>query len=227
MRGGIALNPSLAGSVGCDGQGNCDIEQALIGPAGVPSVFFQPYQGYTSIAGKQNTGVLNYNSMQASLRHDTERGLTYQVPYTWSHNIDDSTNTYFSTGVGDNFDLSRWRATSDLNRTQVLQLSYVYELPFARYAGNALLRQSLGGWRISGISSFYTGQSVDFGCSLTDPVTGNAYSTGIGGGVRCNSLNPVRIKKGIYDDPTYGSTPHVGRSQRDRPDYHRSVAVRR
>jgi hypothetical protein len=207
MGGGTAHIPSLAGSVGCDNQGNCDIERALIGPAGVPSVFFQPYQGYTSIAGKQNTAVSNYNSMQASLRHDTEHGLTYQVAYTWAHSIDDSTSTYFSTGVDDNFDLSRWKATSDLNRTQVLQLSYVYELPFVKHAENAVLWQALGGWRISGISSFYTGEPVDFGCSLTDPLSGNAYATGIGGGVRCNSLGPVKIKKGIYNDPTYGPTP--------------------
>ena len=207
MGGGTATIPSLAGSVGCDAQGKCDIEQALIGPAGVPNVFFAPYQGYSSIVSKQNTAVSSYNSLQASLRHDTERGLTYEVAYTWAHAIDDSTSTYFSTGVDDNFNLSRWKATSDLNRAQVLQLSYVYELPFFKHASNAVARQALGGWRLSGISSFYTGEPVDFGCGLTDPATGNAYATGIGGGARCNSLGPVKIKKGVYNDPTYGPTP--------------------
>jgi hypothetical protein len=205
--GGTVTIPSLAGQVGCSDTGVCSIEDALIGPAGVPSVFFVPYQGYGTITGKQNSAVSHYDSLQASLRHDAGYGLTYQVAYTWAHAIDDSTSTYFSTGVDDNYDLSRWRATSDLNRAQVLELNFVYDLPFATHASNGLVRQSLGGWKVSGITSFFSGEPVDFGCGLTDPATGNAYASGIGGGVRCNSLGPVKIHKGVIDDPTYGPTP--------------------
>ncbi|HMD83866.1 MAG TPA: carboxypeptidase-like regulatory domain-containing protein [Terriglobia bacterium] len=206
MGGGTAAVPSLAGTVGCDAQGNCDVEASLIGPGGNPGVFFAPYQGYTGITGKQNTAISHYDSLQISWRHDVGHGLTFEAAYTWAHSIDNSTSTYFSTGVDDNFNLSRWKATSDLNRAQVLEMSYVYELPFFKQA-SGVKRQALGGWTISGISSFYTGEPVDFGCGLTDPVSGLGYSTGIGGGTRCNSLGPVKIKKGIYDDPTYGPTP--------------------
>jgi hypothetical protein len=207
MGGGTVNIPSLANTVGCDANGNCDIESSLIGPGGNPGVFFTPYQGYSGITGKQNTAVSNYSSLQLSWRHDVGHGLTFEAAYTWAHSIDNSTSTYFSTGVDDNFDLSRWKATSDLNRAQVVEMSYIYELPFFKHASRALTRQSLGGWTISGISSFYTGEPTDFGCGLTDPVSGLGYATGIGGGVRCNSLGPVRINKGVYDDPTYGPTP--------------------
>jgi hypothetical protein len=207
MGGGTVNIPSLANTAGCDANGNCNIEDSLIGPGGNPGVFFVPYRGFNGITGKQNTAVSNYNSLQISMRHDVGHGLTFEAAYTWAHAIDDSTSTYFSTGVDDNFDLSRWRATSDLNRAQVVEMSYVYELPFFQKASRGVTRQALGGWTISGISSFYTGEPVDFGCGLADPVTGLGYATGIGGGVRCNSLGPVKIKKGVYDDPTYGPTP--------------------
>ena len=207
LGGGTVNIPSLANTVGCDAQGNCDIEDSLIGPGGNSSVFFVPYRGYGWMTGKQNTAVSSYNSLQVSWRHDVGHGLTFQAAYTWAHSIDNSTSTYFSTGVDDNLDLSRWKATSDLNRAQVVEMSYVYELPFFKHSSSGVTRQALGGWTISGISSFYTGEPVDFGCGLTDPVSGLGYATGIGGGVTCNSLGPVKIKKGVYDDPTYGPTP--------------------
>jgi hypothetical protein len=207
LGGGTVNIPSLANTVGCDAQGNCDIEDSLIGPGGNSSVFFVPYRGYGWMTGKQNSAVSNYSSLQVSWRHDVGHGLTFQAAYTWAHAIDDSTSTYFATGVDDNTDLSRWRATSDLNRAQVVEMSYVYELPFFKHSSSAVARQGLGGWTISGISSFYTGEPMSFGCGLTDPVSGLGYSTGVGGGVMCNSLGPVKIKKGVYDDPTYGPTP--------------------
>jgi hypothetical protein len=204
---GTATIPSLAGSVGCNAQGTCDIEDALIGPGGPPSVFFQPYRIFTGITGKQNTAVSNYNSLQISLRHDVGKGLSIQAAYTWAHSIDNSTSTYFSTYVDDYNDLSRWKSTSDLNRAQVVEMSYIYELPFFKHASRALVRQGLGGWTFSGISSFYTGEPTSFGCGLEDPVSKLDYATGIGTGVMCNSLGPVKIKKWVYDDPTYGPTP--------------------
>ena len=207
LNGGSVNIPSLTNTVGCDAQGNCDIEASLIGPGGNPGVFFAPYQGYTGITGKQNTAVSHYNSLQVSWRHDVGHGLTFQAAYTWAHAIDDSSTTYFSTGVDDNFDLSRWKATSALNRAQVVEMSYVYELPFFKHSSSRVTRQALAGWTISGISSFYSGEPVDFGCGLTDPVSGLGYASGIGGGVRCNSLGPVKVNKGVYDDPTYGPTP--------------------
>jgi hypothetical protein len=207
LGGGTMNVPSLANTVGCDAQGNCDIEATLIGPGGNSTVFFVPYRAFGWMTGKQNTAVSSYNSLQLSWRHDVGHGLTFQAAYTWAHAIDNSTSTYFATGVDDNTDLSRWKATSDLNRAQVLEMSYIYELPFFKHSKSAVNRQALGGWKISGISSFYTGEPTSFGCGITDPATGLGYATGVGGGVMCNSLGPVKIHKWVYDDPVYGPTP--------------------
>ena len=186
LGGGTANVPSLAGSVGCDDNGSCDIESTLIGPGGNSTVFFVPYRGYGWMTGKQNTAVSNYNALQISMRHDVGHGLTFQAAYTWAHAIDNSTSTYFATGIDDNTDLSRWKATSDLNRSQVVEMSFIYEMPFFKHASSAVTRQAFSGWTVSGIPSFYTGEPVGFiTCGITDPVSGLGYATGAGGGVRC------------------------------------------
>jgi hypothetical protein len=199
-----AANSSLnaPGDVGqplCDASGNCHVATTMIFQE-EPSIFFVPYRGYNGITEKQNTAVSSYSALQASLRH-TSHGLTLQVAYTWAHAIDDSTSTYQETAGGINdYDMSRWKGTSDLNRAQVLQANYVYALPFFKNASSAVARQALGGWQISGITSFFTGEPTDFNCGVT------GYSTNIGGGYRCDVIGKVAPTKGTFNDPVYGPT---------------------
>jgi hypothetical protein len=190
--------PELAGTPGCDAAGNCDVQNLLMN--GVSNVFFVPYRSYTTIYMKENTAVSNYNSLQASFRHTFGKGLMLQASYTWSHAIDDASSTWSRTGIDDS-NMSRWRATSGLSRAQVLMLNYIYELPFFKKSGNAVARSLLGGWKVSGITSFLTGVPVDFGCGIS------GLSTGIGMGVKCNSLGKLAIKKGVVNDPEFGPTP--------------------
>jgi hypothetical protein len=193
--------PGDKGQTLCDASGNCSVQTILI-YGEKPNVFFEPYVGYGAITEKQNTATSSYNALQGSFRHSFTHGLTLQMAYTWSHAIDNSTSTYQETsGAINDYDLSRWKGTSDLNRTQVFQLNYIYALPFFKNSANAFARQAIGGWQISGITSFFTGEPADFNCGVT------GYSSGLGGAVRCNTVGKVAIKKGTYDDPTYGPTP--------------------
>jgi Carboxypeptidase regulatory-like domain len=189
---------ALAGAAGCDAAGNCDVQNLLIN--GLPNVFFVPYQGYSSIVMKENTAVSSYNSLQANFRHNVGKGLTLEASYTWSHAIDDSTSTFFVNGVDDS-NLSRWRASSDTNRTHVLAMNYIYQLPFFRDRPGGAVRSLLGGWKLSGITSFFSGVPINFGCGIS------GLSSGIGEGVMCNSMGKVRIKKGMVNDPDFGPTP--------------------
>jgi len=198
--------PGLAGQTynnggACDASGNCTNVQNILIYDAEPNVFFRPYQGYTQIAMKQNTAVSSYNSLQATLRHSFSHGLTLQSAYTWSHAIDDSTSTYvYNFGAIDDYNLSRWKATGDINRFQILQTNFVYALPMFKNAANAFERQALGGWQVSGIVSFFGGEPVDMNCGV------NGYSSGIGGGYRCDVVGKVAPTKGSFNDPTYGPT---------------------
>ena len=197
--GSDSLNPSNTTPM-CDAAGNCDVQRILMNTQ-QPGIFFKTYRGYGSITDKQNTAVSNYNALQANFRHTTGYGLTLQGAYTWSHMIDDSTSTYFSTGVDDNYNLSRWKGTSSLNRSQVLVMNYIYNVPFFKTSSYAVVRQALGGWQWSGITSFYSGEPVDFGCGI------NGFATGIGTAVRCNTVGALKIQKGTVDDPQFGPVP--------------------
>jgi hypothetical protein len=215
--------PALAGFVGtdnlnpsnptpmCDASGNCNVQRILENTQ-QPTEFFVPYRGYNVITNKQNTAVSSYNALQATFRHTTGYGLTFQAAYTWSHMIDDSTNTSFvgygPGSVDANYDLSRWKATADLNRSQVMVMNYTYNLPFFRTSSYAAARQALGGWQVSGITSFYAGEPTEgensgsaFNCGV------NGFATGIGTSVRCNTVGALKIQKGTINDPQYGPVP--------------------
>lgn len=200
---GMMNVPALASGNGgpCDAAGNCNVQQLLMTYQISPD-YFTPYQTYSLLTMKQFTGVSSYHAMQADFRHTTGHGLTLEAAYTWSHMIDDSTSTYFVYGnnatVDGNYDLNRWRGTSDLNRTQVLEMNYVYALPFFKNSTNRFVKGSLGGWEVSGITSMFTGEPVDFNCGI------NGFETGIGTSVRCNTTGPVKINKSTYNDPQFG-----------------------
>jgi hypothetical protein len=205
------LNPANTTPM-CDASGNCDVQRVLENTQ-QPGIFFNPYSGFGTIIQKQNTAVSNYNALQANFRHTTGYGLTFQAAYTWSHMIDNATNIGFAQNsnyagssttaglVDANSDLSRWKATSDLNRSQVMVLNYTYNEPFFKTSSYAVARQALGGWQISGITSFYSGEPVEFDCGV------NGFATGIGTSVRCNTVGALKIQKGTVNDPQFGPVP--------------------
>ncbi len=204
---GIVNVPQLAGSPlvahgfqVCDASGNCNVQQAEIHDAGIGE-FFQPYRGYSGMTMKADAANSNYNSFQAEFRHTFGHGLTAQVSYTWSHNLDNATSTYTAnTRNVDPFNNERWYATSDNNRFQVFTASYIYNLPFFANASNRFVRGGLGGWEVSGITTLMAGSPLSFQCGMQN------LSTGIGGGVQCNSVGPLKVDKTVYNDPTYGPT---------------------
>jgi hypothetical protein len=206
------VNPGDLGQALCDpATGDCNVPMFLMFNEGT-SNFFQKFRGYTDMSMKENTAVSNYNALQISFRHAFGHGLLFQTAYTWSHAIDNSSSTY-SAGSIDDSNLSRWRATSDLNRTQIWQINYVYDLPFFKNSSNSFQKAALSGWTISGITSFFTGTPIDVGgdCGI------DGFNTTIGRGVRCNSNGAVRIQKGTaangtptWYDPSLLSQPTFG-----------------
>ncbi|HEV2425947.1 MAG TPA: carboxypeptidase-like regulatory domain-containing protein [Terriglobia bacterium] len=205
LTGSKAAASGAPGDVGqqlCDASGNCNVQNTLI-YGEKPNIFFVPYRGYSQIPMKQNTGHSIYNGLQASYRHTFQKGLTLQAAYTWSHALDNSSSTY-TNGAGNGYidspALNRFYATSDFNRTQVLQLNYIYALPFFKNSSNAFERQAFGGWQISGIYSAFSGEPVNFACGVS------GFNSGTGDPVMCDPTGKVAIHKSTYIDPTYGPT---------------------
>jgi hypothetical protein len=200
---GIQNVPALAGTPGCDAAGNCDVQSILINTQ-EPAIFFAPYRGFTSINNAEAEADSNYNSLQVDFRHNVGHNLTLQMFYTWSHTLDNvfgggGTSTS-STGIND-YDPRRWYGTSSLNQAQAFSMNYVYAIPLFAHAGNGFLRAALGGWQLSGVTTFSTGPPLNFTCGIA------GMASGVGGNVLCNPIGTFKVKKESVNDPQFGPTP--------------------
>ena len=199
LNAGIKNVPALAGTPGCDAAGNCDVQDILIN-ARRSSAFFVPLRGYTVMQWVSNTGRASYNSLQVHYRKRAGHGLTLGVAYTLGHSIDNSSDGAYLTGVDDWNNLDRWRGDSEFDRRHILQMNYVYELPFFKSTTNRALKGALGGWQLSGITSFFTGIPVTFTCNHA----GNL--SGIGKSMMCNPTGHVSPTRKVANHPVFGPT---------------------
>jgi hypothetical protein len=94
--------------------------------------------------------------------------------------------------------LRRYWAPSSFNRTQVLTLQYVYDIPFLKNNGNHYVKNAFGGWQATGVSSFWTGLPINLTCSES------GYGNGTSSTSKCNTLAPLKIRKSVDQNPTYG-----------------------
>lgn len=120
----------------------------------------RPYLGFSDIRLGENSEGSWYHSMQTNFRMDVTNGLTLQFAYTYSKSIDYTTGGVGGGDLGNAtnpYDLSYDRGPSPMDRTHMAVLNYVYQIPIFNETKNKLLKSTLGGWQISGISTFVTG----------------------------------------------------------------------
>jgi len=157
---------------------------------------YRPFQGFTGILVIDQIARSNYNSLQASYRHQTTHGLNLGAAYTWSHAIDNAAGQW-NQQTQDEYNPFRWRGNSGLDRRHMLVANFIYDLPFFKNSAG-WLKNSFGGWQVSGITTFMSGTPIDIGC-------GTGENTGVGTGMRCNSVGQ-QSGKSIVQDAVYGDT---------------------
>ncbi len=194
-----SANPYLASGqpIGANGHDDCATMKTPAGIAvtgqaalnlniacgNVAADAFRPFLGYSTISGLQDLSSSVYHAFQFGLRHSMG-GLQLNVAYTYAHSIDDSSDRFDGTFVN-SYNPSSARASSNFDQRHVLNIGYVYDLPFFR--GSGLTHAVLGGWQWSGIIAYNTGTpfSVTNGASFGD-------SAGVGNGVGTGSyLNVI------------------------------------
>lgn len=115
----------------------------------------RPYLGYNSIQVVAPLFYSNYNSLQVSLNRRVAQGLNLGVAYTWSKTLTDNPSDR-SDAPYDTYNFGADYGPASFSLAQVLVINYVYDLPFYK-SEQGLLGHVLGGWEVSGISSFQTG----------------------------------------------------------------------
>jgi hypothetical protein len=161
-------------------------------PAGVNEL--RNYQGFGQINQEENTTNTTYNGFQAGLRLQNKWGLSGELDYTYSHNIDltdgDLNNT--SNPWNDNYD----KAGSGYDRRHIINANYIYRLPiFNKSTG--LMHSILGGWDLAGTFIDETGEPLASGFG------GENDSIGLGTGSdytnRSNIVNKIHYHKKVGD----------------------------
>jgi len=110
-----------------------------------------------------------YHGLATSVSRRFEHGLEFNLAYTWSHLIDDSTADVFSTVLTprrpqDPRNVAADRSTSALDRRQRLTISTIYDLPFFKQS-NWLMKNVVGNWEIAPI---YTFESPEYATVQSD-----------------------------------------------------------
>jgi hypothetical protein len=165
------------------------------------SVLGNPAQGGegATVSGTKSNGNMRYNALQAVLQKQMTHGLQYQVSYTFSKCMSDSTGYY---GAWNNalsasaywqnvYDQKAEWAPCYYDASNVISAYAIYDLPFGRgkmLGKNAggVLNTVIGNWEISPIISFRTGWPL--------PVYGAADNSGtFGRGARadCNGVPSI------------------------------------
>ena len=157
----------------------------------------RPFLGYGTITYDTRNASARYNSLQVDARRHFTRGLMFEVSYTWSRSI--------CWQVGQNTLLEQnEEALCDLDQPRNFSFNYVYDLPFFK-AQQGLVGKILGGWELTGITTYASGYPF----TITE--TGNRSGTGNAG--RPNLVGPLHIHPGdpdAYFDTTAFSLQPLG-----------------
>jgi len=152
----------------------------------LPTTYYVPYPGYSSISYHEWADNSNYNSLQVTLNRQFAHGLTFGMAYTWSKSLDDNRGTTYLPS-------SLTYGPTSLNRPNRLTADWVYSVPRASHLWNNLLtRSTLDNWEVSGIASFISGPPYSASCGTTTGVN----ITGGGDGARCVISGNAVLSKG-------------------------------
>ena len=173
---------------------------------------YHPYgyaYGTNSMYMNQSKDYSNYNGLQVAYLKTGGR-LTYDFNFTWSKTL--------GTGLQDNpFVLRDNYGVESIDRPFVFNSSYTYQVGKFNH-GNELVRGALGGWTISGISTWQAGGSLlaelgnnvpNFGLSETYQnvpayATANGVTQGIGTATYFGTDAPIAIQPVLTCNPNHG-----------------------
>lgn len=125
----------------------------------IPAYYAAGFTG--SLTALQPYGASDYNGLQTQLSRKYENGLQFQLAWTYSHDLDNSTADVSSTTLTprrpqDDQNLHGDWSTSDLDHRHRFTAEAVYDLPFLKHASNWFERNLAGNWQIAPIYTLQT-----------------------------------------------------------------------
>lgn len=140
----------------------------------------KPYPRLGNVFVYQNTGNSWYNSLQTVMERRFQNGLSYNLAWTFARNTDDFQTLLGATQRTPFAPSGYNRGPSVLERRHILSFNGIYELPIGRGRRfgsqmSKVINGVLGGWQVSSIYQFNSGQPLTF--SVLGTTLGNGYNT--------------------------------------------------
>ena len=137
---------------------------------------FFPLQN-SGLPAYTNAGTSSFNAATVVLRRSVQHGWGFDFNYTFGHALDNGSTSESGGGAAlqDAFNPGAFRGPSDFDARHTVTFDYVIEVPVGK--GKALwnsmpkaLDYALGGWQVSGLTSFRSGTPLTIG-------VGGVYNT--------------------------------------------------
>jgi len=143
---------------------------------------YRQYPGYAGITQDENVATGDYNGLQSAVRIQNRWGLSGEVDYTYSHQIDIQSQD--RNEIDNPWYVKYDKGSGSYDRRQILNADYVYNLPIFNKS-QGLVKSIAGGWQIAGTFVKETGIPQEINISAAyDPV-------GLGGGYNAHpSMTP-------------------------------------
>jgi Carboxypeptidase regulatory-like domain/TonB-dependent Receptor Plug Domain len=159
--------------------------------------FRVPYLGYEAagLAASDSNGYSNYNSLQATVRHQFSHGLTMQAAYTWDKDLSD---IFFSQSANINLAqcLKCQYGRVSFDRPQRFSVNYSYDLPFGK-GTTGITNRLIAGWNVSGVTIAQSGDALTFESlnnGLAYGTSNDSYLSGTATAQFCPGFNNGNIK---------------------------------
>jgi outer membrane receptor protein involved in Fe transport len=171
------------------------------GDVETPDLYRTQFPGWDTIDSIGFGASSNYNSLQISGRR-TSKELELTFAYTYSHAIDNESDRY-DTNFVDSYNLRANRGNSNLDQRQILNFSYIYNLP-SLSSHSLFTRYALGGWEWSGITELQTGHPFSVTSGEYYDNAGVANGAGLGSyvdkapGISTTKITGPKLQPGIY-----------------------------
>jgi hypothetical protein len=149
----------------------------------------RPYVGYGPINTVRTIFNSNYEGLQVKVTKKFSGASFIDANYTWSRALTNAQSDY-SSAPQNTYNLAAEYGRSSLDRTNILTVDAVWELPWYR-SQKGIVGRVIGGWQASGIAA------VNSGLPLTVTATANTTISYIGA---TSVFNPSLTNGGLVTD---------------------------
>lgn len=192
LPGATVLEVAYVGKHSINLRGARNLNQLPVGAIqanpGINADAMRPYHGLGIITLGEYNRQSSYHSLQVSADRRFRSGLGFGVAYTFSKLMDNTGTPY------DAYNVNLMKSISSSDRPHVLNINFIYELPFLKNRKDFLGR-TIGDWQVSGVVFARSGQPLS--------VVDSTDTAGVGPGSGSQPWN-------LVSDPTLSGDRGIG-----------------